>query len=433
MAAGLLPALMTTASTQDSAFVKRGLSFGVLPAVAYDSDLGFQYGILSNLYWYGDGSRYPAYDHSLYLECSRYVAGTMLCRAYYDSPRALRHLSPHMRLTADFTLFRDLLMDFYGFNGRKAVYHSEWVDDKEPDYVSHAFYAHHRRMARLMCGVRYDIPGSNVFFQAGVSAFNMECEPTHLSELRRKEPDTPSLYDLYCKWGAIREDEAGGGTDTFVRLGAGYDSRDSESFPTRGLWSELIVALEPGAFTSHRRGFARLTLHHRQYFSLGTPNLVLAYRLTAQNRLCGRVPFYLLPHITTNTLTSATSQGLGGSKTLRGVTRNRVTADGVAMINIEMRWLFAHFGLAGQQWAVGTNIFADCGMTTQEYDADLSAVPQDQRPLFFRDGRDKPHTSAGLGLKIHMNSNFIVSADYGRAMNADDGTGGLYICMNYLF
>ena len=145
------------------------------------------------------------------------------------------------------------------------------------------------------------------------------------------------------------------------------------------------------------------------------------------------MPFYLLPHITTNTLTSATSQGLGGSKTLRGVMRNRVTADGVAMANVELRWLFAHFGLAGQQWAVGANFFADCGMTTQEYDADLSAVPQEQKRLFFRGGNDTPHTSAGLGIKVHMNSNFIVSADYGRAMSADDGAGGLYICMNYLF
>lgn len=54
-------------SDADSTFVKKGFSFGALPAVSYDSDLGFQYGVLSNLYWYGDGSRYPAYDHSLYL------------------------------------------------------------------------------------------------------------------------------------------------------------------------------------------------------------------------------------------------------------------------------------------------------------------------------------------------------------------------------
>ena len=81
----LLPS-PATATASDSSFVKKGFSFGILPAISFDSDLGFQYGVLSNLYWYGDGSRYPAYDHSLYVEWSRHVAGTMLCRLYYDSP-----------------------------------------------------------------------------------------------------------------------------------------------------------------------------------------------------------------------------------------------------------------------------------------------------------------------------------------------------------
>lgn len=420
-------------SDADSTFVKKGFSFGALPAVSYDSDLGFQYGVLSNLYWYGDGSRYPAYDHSLYLECSRYVAGTMLFRAYYDSPMALRRLSPTLRFTADFTLFRDLLMDFYGFNGRKAVYNDRWVDKEDDEYRTTAFYAQHRRMIRLMAGVRHDIPQTNLFAQLGVTAFNMECGSVRRSELRHDTPDVPTLYDLYREWGAIRSDEATGGTDVFIRLGIGYDSRDNQAFPTRGIWSEILVAAEPSCFTSHSTGFLRLTVNHRQYFALGTPDLVLAYRLTAQNRLAGRVPYYLLPHITTNTLTSSTSQGLGGSKTLRGVMRNRITADGIAMANIEARWLFVRFGLLKQQWAVGVNAFTDMGITTQEYDVDTSAVPQDVKDQYFRSGADHLHTSAGLGLKVHMNANFIVSVDYGKALSPDDGNGGFYVNMNYLF
>ena len=48
--------------------VKTGLSFGALPAVAFDSDLGFQYGLLGNLFQYGDGTTYPDYRWSLYAE-----------------------------------------------------------------------------------------------------------------------------------------------------------------------------------------------------------------------------------------------------------------------------------------------------------------------------------------------------------------------------
>ena len=231
----------------------------------------------------------------------------------------------------------------------------------------------------------------------------------------------------------IRPDEAEGGTDVFLRLGFGYDSRDNEAFATQGVWSEILFAAEPKAFTSSKKGFLRLTLNHRQYFSLGSPDLVLAYRLTAQNRLSGRVPFYILPHLTTNTLTSATSQGLGGGKTLRGVLRNRIVADGVAMANVEVRWLFARFKLLGQQWALGVNAFGDMGIATQEYDCDTSGVPDDLRATYFRTGSDNLHGSLGAGLKIHMNANFIVSADYGRALRSDDGAGGFYVYMNYLF
>ncbi len=45
---------------------KDGWNFGALPAVSFDTDLGFQYGALVNLFDYGDGSGYPNYNHSLY-------------------------------------------------------------------------------------------------------------------------------------------------------------------------------------------------------------------------------------------------------------------------------------------------------------------------------------------------------------------------------
>ncbi len=37
------------------------------------------------------------------------------------------------------------------------------------------------------------------------------------------------------------------------------------------------------------------------------------------------------------------------------------------------------------------------------------------------------------GLKLAMNENFILSADYGLALNDQDGKSGLYIGLNYLF
>ncbi len=414
-------------------FTKSGVSFGVLPAVSYDNDLGFQYGLLSNIYWYGTGENYPNYEQSLYVEVSRFAAGTMLARVNYDSPEALSGISRNARLLADVTWFRDLTMDFSGFNGRKTVWDKDLIDKESDEYLTRIFYKHHRRLLRAIATVRYDVPESNVYWQAGFTLFDMKIESVHRNELRRSLPDTATLYDIYCKYNVLRPAQQSGGRDCFLRASIGIDSRDNEAFATKGVWSELTLAAAPGFWSEHTDGFLRATLMHRQYISLGSPERVLAYRVVLQNKICGRVPFYILPHITTSTLTAATSQGLGGSKTMRGTTRNRIVADGVALANVEYRWLLTRFEWQKAQWAIGLNVFGDFGLTTQEYDVDLSGVPTEQREWLFRTGHDCLHTSAGLGLKIHMNTNFIISADFGKSVRKDDGKQGFYVTMNYLF
>lgn len=65
--------------------VKTGWNYGFLPAISFDSDLGFQYGGLVNLFDYGDGTRFPDYQHSMYIEVSRYTKGSGIYRFNYDS------------------------------------------------------------------------------------------------------------------------------------------------------------------------------------------------------------------------------------------------------------------------------------------------------------------------------------------------------------
>ena len=415
-----------------TSFRKEGFTFGVLPVVAYDNDLGFQYGVLTNLYWYGDGSEYPKYDHSLYLECSRYVAGTMLLRTYLDS----RKLLPGLRTTIDFTWFNDLTMDFTGFNGRESLYHREWEDEDSEEYRTSIYYRHSRRMARLMAGVRKDIENTPFYWQAGLTLFNMKIGTVDKSKLKSDVPqDATTLYEQYCKWNVLRENERRGGVDGFLRAGIGIDTRQGEAFSTGGIWSELLLSVAPRFFSNHDNHWVKLTIYHRQYFDLYKEKLVLAYRLGVQHRLSGRQPFYLLPHWVTNTLGSATSQGLGGAKTMRGLVRNRIVADGTAMGNIELRWVPIRFQWLKQHWSLGFNAFSDLGITTQGYDVNFEDVPKDmiESHFDFSSSNDKLHASTGLGVKIGMNSNFVVSADWGKALDANDGASGFYVQMNWLF
>ena len=423
-------ATLSRAEVPDSTFRKTGFSFGALPAIAFDQDLGFQYGVLTNMYWYGDGSKYPLYNHSLYLEASRNIGGTTLLRAYYDT----RTLINNIRLTADITWYDDLTTDFFGFNGYQAKYNSKWTDDGSDQYVSRVFYQYERAMFRLMFNLRGNLSKqSHFYWQGGAVAFNMKQSSVDLSKLRRSVPDVPGLYDKYIDWGIIKPKEADGGFNTYIRAGIGYDSRDNESFPIKGIWTEVLLAYSPSLFSSDNHDYGKLTVYHRQYFKLNSKNLVLAYRLGWQHKLWGDTPFYLLPHWNTSVLTAATSQGLGGSKTLRGIKRNRIIGDGSVMANIELRYVFYRFNVLKQEISLGTNLFADMGMVTQDYKIDKSKVPDEEYYNYFGTEQDALHSSAGIGLKVAMNSNFVVSVDYGKAMDKRDGTSGFYVLMNYLF
>ncbi|MBR4301734.1 MAG: hypothetical protein IKT84_07470, partial [Bacteroidales bacterium] len=115
--------------------IRKGWTFGALPSVSYDADYGFQYGALTNIYYFGDGSTYPEYLHSLYLEASYTTKRYGVFRFFYDS----KFLIPNHRLTVDMSYLPDALSDFYGFNGYQAVYNPDWTNDESDMYVSRAF------------------------------------------------------------------------------------------------------------------------------------------------------------------------------------------------------------------------------------------------------------------------------------------------------
>ncbi|MCK9401182.1 MAG: hypothetical protein M0Q51_14470 [Bacteroidales bacterium] len=109
--------------------IKKGWTFGALPVVAYDSDMGFQYGALAQFFDYGDGTIYPEYRHTFYVKVSRFTKGSGVNQLFYDS----KYLIPgHIRITADLDYLTERALDFYGINGYEANY-EPGVTDKESD------------------------------------------------------------------------------------------------------------------------------------------------------------------------------------------------------------------------------------------------------------------------------------------------------------
>ena len=246
-------------------------------------------------------------------------------------------------------------------------------------------------------------------------------------------PDTALLYDKYVEWGIIPEDEADGGNTTLLKAGLVYDTRDIEPNPMKGMWTELQFLLAPGFLGNGDLAYTRMAFTHRQYFTLAPEVLSFAYRLSYQTKLSGNMPYYMLPFVY-NTAPNYTRDGLGGSKTIRGVMRNRIVGDGFVYGNLEMRWKFLRTIVFNQNIYLALSGFLDGGMVTDKHDFTIDpAVDPAEYSNLVNAGDEKLHLGAGAGLHIVMNQNFIIAVDYGRALDPEDGVSGFYIGLNFLY
>jgi hypothetical protein len=426
---------LTSGTKKDK--IKTGWNFGGLPALSYDSDMGFQYGALANIYYYGDGSTYPQYFHSFYFEVSRYTKGTGINQFFFDSKK----LIPKIRVTADITYLTEKALNFYGFNGYESVYNHPWENDKENSsvYKTRMFYRYQRDLLRIGADFQGKFFHPNLLWLAGFTFLKINTGPVNVDRLNRgvkeskKLPHVPGLYDEYVKWGILGKDSAGG-MNNFIKLGMVYDTRDNEPNPMHGIWDEAVMAVAPGFIGDGHYSFIKLSVIHRQYFTLAKELLSFAYRIGYQGTIAGTAPFYIQSYMINSFSQTTTIDGLGGSRTLRGILRNRVVGDGVVYGNAEFRWKFVRFHWIKQNFYLALNAFADAGMVVQPIAINKSGIPAGvDQSMYFSSDKESPHLALGAGFRIVMNQNFIICADYGQAMDIRDGSNGIYVGLGYLF
>ncbi len=419
--------------SQEDQNIKKGWNMGVLPAIAFNSDLGFEYGAILNLFDFGDGSDYPRYNQSLYFEVSRFTKGSGIYRFYYDT----RTLLPGMRLITDLSYLPDKAYDFYGFNGYESVYHSGWEDPDAASYKSRMFYKLQRNMFRIKADVQGRFLARNVKWIAGFTGRNFDISSVDIEKFNKGKDEEdklppldqqPGLFEKYKSWGLIPEDEQEGGYISTLKAGLVYDSREQKQNPAKGIWTELVLFGSPG-FLGSDFEFLKVNATHRQYFSLVPKRLNFAYRLGYQGTLSGHAPFFFQPIMETSEMNAAWSEGLGGARTLRGILRNRIVGNAFAFGNFELRYKIVSFIVAKQNIYIGVNPFFDVGRVTECIEIDYPNAAD----AYFLPESEELHYSAGMGLKIAMNENFVLSVEYGKALDEQDGSSGLYIVLNYLF
>lgn len=444
-------ALTSALSAQDSLSVRRGWTFGVLPSVAYDADLGLQLGALTNIYYFGDGSAYPDYLHSFYAEAAYTTKHYGLFRLSYDS----KYLLPGHRLSVDLTYLPDQMCDFYGFNGYASFYDNSYAqqpaDHDRAYYQTRAYYKFHRDLFRFSADLQGTL-SKPWYWNAGIGILHYNVGSVDVARLNKYTKDesdrlpehTLTLYDRYVSLGYIKAAEANGGLHPYLHGGLTFDTRDRQQNPRRGIHADAFLTYYAGLGNMADYNNLKFNASWRHYLPLIANRLTFAYRLGTQLNLAGDCPFYLNTYLNQLYMQRVIYEGLGGANSIRGIMRNRILARGVAFANAEFRVQVAQFRIGKENFYIGLNPFMDAGMVVQPYARVVKdplllelADPDPSNPEAFYDESRlyAPHLSAGCGLKVAMNDNFVLSVDWATALDKQDNAkfSNLYIKMGYMF
>jgi len=440
-------ALAFSAAAQDEEKeIKKGWSFGLLPTATYSLDNGFQAGAFGDVYYYGDGSTYPDPLHKISWEFS-YFTKSQRIRAYlaYDS----KYLIPNMRVNASVTYMTDPLYSFWGFNGGASLPN---LDQPYTEYWTNKttginYFGMSRQMLRILANFQGRIT-DNLNWAAGMNFWNWKLGDMKDTGYKKEGTDEKQYYDKdftlykdYQKLGLIKPEEVNGGTALEINAGLVYDTRDIEAAPNHGIWAEAYLN---GNVLNQR--YLKACAYFRHYIDIpihipaGDP--VFAYRLAWQQTIAGETPLYMIQNNPLLVQRNMISEGFGSSNTIRGLRENRILTEGMAWANVELRIKLVNFKLFNQYFYIAVNPFFDAGIITKAYrTAELAEAAKMNvtTAMPFNKIYDAAKvgdfiSSAGAGLKIAMNQNFIVSVELAKCLYKPLDAGmWLGIGINYQF
>ncbi|MBS1647966.1 MAG: BamA/TamA family outer membrane protein [Bacteroidetes bacterium] len=206
-------------------------------------------------------------------------------------------------------------------------------------------------------------------------------------------PDSSLLHEDYV---AKKIVGFGQNVVTFVQTGFIYDTRDLETNPSKGIFSELTNELSLTALGSQYN--CNKTFFHFNAYVPVLPKYIK--RLTFAGRIGigytdGNAPFYEYQDQWTS---EGSIEGLGGGTTLRGYKQSRFLARVMEFTNFELRWRFAQCKILKQHLAFSAVPFFDVGGVWNSFSR-LNHL-------------ENIRYSEGGGLRIAWNVNTILRFDY---------------------
>lgn len=361
-----------------------------IPALNYDADEGVGYGAVMELYRYGQG---PLTPYSMTVQPAVFLTtrGRWDVTLFFDAPSLL---PAGWRVSAFLGGQRQLATPFYGL-GNDSAYDPSLESQDNP-----YFYRFGRTQQQAVVHVQRSLGASNlrVLLGAGMGHASVVPVPegkgtTLVAELLGDDAESPD------------------GWLNFVRAGVIWDTRDRETGPTRGSWSEVLIQRVSKSLGSVA-SYTRWTVTDRRYVPIGS-RLTFANRLLLQG-ISGDAPFYDLSAVQTS---FKQQEGLGGAQSIRGVLKNRFVGKGMLIWNAELRWRLRDFDMLGRAAHLVVSGFVDSGRVWED-GVVLSELTSDL------------HHGFGGGVRLGLGDNFVVAADIGFS---DELTAPVYIGLGYLY
>jgi hypothetical protein len=309
---------------------------------------------------------------------------------FFDAP----HLVGRWRLDAFVGFEKQIATPYYGL-GNRASYEPGLEEGENPYY-----YRFGRERSVIRANLQRPFGRTPVRVLLGGRLAHFEIDPTP-----KNEGVTLILEELGPGV------QIPGGYDNSLQAGLIWDTRNRESGPERGVWSEVLVERVDQALGSEY-SYTRWTLADRRYFTLRR-GLVLANRVLIQS-ISGDPPFYALTYVQSS---FEATEALGGSKSVRGVLRNRFAGEGLFVWNAEVRWRARDFSIFGKGAHLALIGFFDSGRVW-EGGVDLSSLVANL------------HHGGGGGLRVGLGPNFVIATDLAGSEEAGLQT---YIGLGYLF
>jgi outer membrane protein assembly factor BamA len=360
-----------------------------LPALNFDSDEGFGYGVLAEAYNYGNGAR--PYKYTIQPTVFFTTKGRRDFVVFFDAPTLLPH---DVRLDAFAGREQQLATPYYGI-GNDAGFNDQLQQPPNAYY-----YRYGRTQVRLLANLQHGVARFPARVLVGAGFADVRTNPT---------PFDSGTTLLAQQLGGA---QAPRGRIAYLRTGLVWDTRDREIAPHAGSYGDLLVQRVDRALGASS-SYTRFTAIGRHYFPLAE-RLTLAQRAVVQ-QVSGDVPLYDIATIQTS---YKQHEGLGGSTSIRGLPKNRFVGKGLVMLNTDLRWRFAEFTLRHKPAHLVLSGFGDVGRVWSE-SIKVGELAKDL------------NSGYGGGLRVGLGPSFVVALDVGRSPQSNSTQ--IYIGLGYPF